>query len=83
LPCAAYLNGQYGVKDLFVGVPAVLGAGGVERIVELQLNSTEKAMLAKSVASVRDLVDVCKAMRKKAGPSAAKGKSKKAKARKG
>jgi len=83
LPCAAYLNGQYGVKDLFVGVPAVLGAGGVERIVELQLSKTEQSMLAKSVASVRDLVDVCKALRKKAGSSAAKGKSSKAKGRKG
>jgi malate dehydrogenase len=82
LPCAAYLNGQYGVKDLFVGVPAVLGAGGVERIVELQLNSAEKSMLAKSVASVRDLVDVCQTMRKKAGASAAMGKGAKAKGRK-
>ena len=66
LPCAAYLNGQYGVKDLFVGVPAVLGAGGVERIVELQLGKSEKAMLVKSVAAVRGLVEACKALRKNA-----------------
>ena len=60
LPCAAYLNGQYGVKDLYVGVPAVIGAGGVERIVELELNAEEKAMLDKSVASVQGLVEACK-----------------------
>ena len=41
LPCAAYLNGEYGVKDLYVGVPAVIGAKGVERIVEIQLNGAE------------------------------------------
>jgi malate dehydrogenase len=72
LPCAAYLNGQYGIKDLFVGVPAVLGAGGVERIVELQLTGAEKTMLNKSVAAVRDLVDACKAL----GKSGAAPKSK-------
>ena len=43
LPCAAYLNGEYGVKDLYVGVPAVIGAKGVERIVEIQLNGAERA----------------------------------------
>jgi len=66
LPCAAYLNGQYGVKDLYVGVPAVIGANGVERIVELELNRSEKTMLAKSVAAVGGLVGVCKGMMKKA-----------------
>lgn len=60
LPCAAYLSGQYGIKDLFVGVPVVIGAGGVERIVELQLNATEKKMLSKSAASVAGLVEACK-----------------------
>src|SRR3977135_1731139 len=60
LPCATWLNGEYGVKDLYVGVPAVIGAKGVERIVEIQLNSAERAMFEKSVASVEGLVDACK-----------------------
>jgi malate dehydrogenase len=55
-PCSAYLEGQYGQKGLFVGVPVVIGAGGVERIIELELNEEEKAMLAKSVDSVRKSV---------------------------
>jgi malate dehydrogenase len=60
LPCAAYLNGQYGVKDLYVGVPVVIGANGVEKIVEVALDADEKAMFAKSVASVQGLVEACK-----------------------
>jgi malate dehydrogenase len=60
LPCAAYLTGQYGVKDMYVGVPVVIGAGGVERVVEIALDEAEKAMFAKSVASVKTLVDACK-----------------------
>jgi malate dehydrogenase len=56
LPCSAYLDGQYGVKGLFVGVPVVIGAGGVERIVELELNDDEKAMLGKSIESVKKSV---------------------------
>jgi malate dehydrogenase len=60
LPCAAQLSGQYGVKDMYVGVPVVIGAGGVERIVEIALDDAEKAMFAKSVASVKTLVDACK-----------------------
>ncbi len=60
LPCAAYINGQYGEKDLYVGVPTVIGAGGVEKVVEIELNAEEKAMFDKSVASVRGLVDACK-----------------------
>jgi malate dehydrogenase len=71
LPCAAYLKGEYGVKDLYVGVPAVIGAGGIERVVELQLNAAEKKMLDKSVDSVRGLVEVCKKLAK-----ANKGKKK-------
>jgi malate dehydrogenase len=59
LPCAAYLNGEYGVKDLYVGVPVVLGAKGVERIVEVELNGAEKAMFEKSATAVRTLVDAC------------------------
>jgi malate dehydrogenase len=57
MPCAAYLNGEYGVKDLYVGVPVVIGAGGVERIVEIALNPTEKAAFDKSCASVQELID--------------------------
>ncbi len=56
LPCSALLEGQYGVKGLFVGVPVVIGAGGVEKVVELDLNDEEKAMLAKSVESVKKSV---------------------------
>ena len=48
LPCAAWLNGEYGVKDLYVGVPVVIGAKGVERIVEIELNGAERAMFEKS-----------------------------------
>jgi len=59
LPCAAYLNGEYGVKDLYVGVPVVLGAKGVERIVEIELNGAERAMFEKSSDAVRSLVDAC------------------------
>jgi malate dehydrogenase len=60
LPCAAHLTGQYGVKDMFVGVPIVIGANGVERIVEVEFSGDEKAMFEKSVASVQGLVDACK-----------------------
>ena len=59
LPCAAYLNGEFGVKDLYVGVPVVLGAKGVERIVEIELNGAERTMFDKSVEAVRGLVDAC------------------------
>jgi malate dehydrogenase len=60
LPCAAYLEGEYGVKGLFVGVPVKLGAGGIEKIYEIHLNDEEKAMLAKSTAAVQELIDVIK-----------------------
>ena len=60
LACAAYLDGEYGYKDLFIGVPVVIGGKGVEKIVELQLNDEEKAMLKKSAASVQAVVDVVK-----------------------
>jgi malate dehydrogenase len=60
LPCAAWLTGQYGVKDVYVGVPVVIGEKGVEKIVEIQLDATEKTMFDKSVAAVRGLVDVVK-----------------------
>src|SRR3984885_13052312 len=57
LPCAAQLNGEYGVKDLYVGVPVVLGAGGVEKIIELQLNPEEKAMFDASGTAGKGLMD--------------------------
>jgi malate dehydrogenase len=54
------LKGQYGVKDMYVGVPCVIGAGGVERIIEFDLNGDEKAMFEKSVGAVQGLIDACK-----------------------
>lgn len=60
LACAAYLDGEYGYKDLFMGVPAVLGGKGVEKIVEIPLTAEEKAMLDKSAKSVQGVVDVVK-----------------------
>jgi malate dehydrogenase len=60
LPCAAHLSGQYGLSDIYVGVPTIIGAGGIERIVEISLDKSEKAMFDKSVDSVRGLVDACK-----------------------
>jgi malate dehydrogenase len=66
LPCAAMLNGQYGVDGLYVGVPVVLGAGGVERIVEIELSASEKTDFDKSVAAVKELVAVTKGLMAKA-----------------
>jgi malate dehydrogenase len=60
LPCAAYLEGEYGIKDLFVGVPVKLGARGIEKIYEIKLNADEQAALKKSAASVQELIDVIK-----------------------
>jgi malate dehydrogenase len=57
LPCAAYLDGEYGVKGLFAGVPVVIGAGGVERVVEIQLTAAEKTAFDSSVGHVRELVE--------------------------
>ncbi len=66
LPCAALLNGEYGIRDLYVGVPVVIGAGGIERIVEIQLNPDEKAAFDKSCGAVRTLVDIARKMRAEA-----------------
>ena len=63
LPCAAQLNGEYGVNGLYVGVPVVLGANGVEKIVEVELDAEEKANFDKSVAAVVELVSAAKKMR--------------------
>jgi malate dehydrogenase len=57
LPAAAFLNGEYGYKDLYLGVPVVIGAGGVEKVVSIELSAEEKAMLDKSAAAVRELVE--------------------------
>ncbi len=62
LPCAALLNGEYGVRDLYVGVPVVIGAGGIERIVEIEMNAAEKAAFDKSCAAVRELVEAAKSL---------------------
>jgi malate dehydrogenase len=61
LPCSALLEGEYGIHGVFVGVPVKLGAGGIEKIYEIQLTEAEKALLAKSAAAVQELVDVLKA----------------------
>ncbi|MEO8798080.1 MAG: malate dehydrogenase, partial [Polyangiaceae bacterium] len=60
LPAAAYLDGEYGYKDFFMGVPVVIGGKGVEKIIELELSEEEKAMLKKSAESVQAVVAVCK-----------------------
>jgi malate dehydrogenase len=60
LPCAANLTGQYGVNDLYVGVPCVIGAGGVERIVEIELNSQARENFNVSVDAVKELLEACK-----------------------
>ncbi len=67
LPCAAWLTGQYGVRDLYVGVPVVIGAGGVERIVEISLDLAERAGFEKSVASVRQLCAVAGSLLRQEG----------------
>jgi malate dehydrogenase len=60
LPCAAHLNGHYGLKDIYVGVPVVIGAGGAEKVIEFPMDDAERAMFAKSVESVRGLIAACK-----------------------
>ena len=60
LPCAVYLNGEYGVKNIYAGVPVILGSSGVEKIIELELTSDEKASFKKSIQSVEDLFDAAK-----------------------
>ena len=60
LPCAVYLNGEYNTKDIYAGVPVILGSKGVEKIVELELTTEEKNNFEKSVESVRELFDAAK-----------------------
>ena len=70
LPCAAHLTGQFGVKNLYVGVPVVIGEGGVERVVEIKMNAAEKKQFDGSVGAVMGLLDACR----KIDPSLGKGK---------
>ncbi|MDB5734937.1 MAG: malate dehydrogenase [Alphaproteobacteria bacterium] len=65
LPCAVHVNGAYGITDLYVGLPAVIGEKGIERIVELDLTADEKAALAKSADAVRGLIEACKKLEPK------------------
>ncbi len=67
LPCAAHLKGEFGLKDLYVGVPCIIGAGGVEKVISLNLTPDENAMLQKSVDAVRGLIDACKKLEPKLG----------------
>jgi len=62
LPAAAYVSGEYGVTDLYVGVPVIIGAGGVEKIVEIKLDDEAKSNLTVSVDAVKELLVACKAI---------------------
>lgn len=62
LPCAAYVDGAYGLNGFYVGVPTVIGAGGIEKVVEISMNKDEQAMFDSSVNAVKGLVDACKAI---------------------
>ena len=60
LPCAAYLNGEYGIKDVYAGVPVIIGSKGVEKVIEIQLSKEEEENFKKSVQSVKDLYTAAK-----------------------
>jgi malate dehydrogenase len=60
LPCAAWVDGAYGLSGLYVGVPTVIGAGGIERVIDIKLVGDEQAMFDKSVKAVKGLVEACK-----------------------
>jgi malate dehydrogenase len=62
LPCAAWCSNEYGLKGMYVGVPTIIGANGIEKIVEIKMNKDESAMFAKSVEAVKGLVEACKAI---------------------
>jgi malate dehydrogenase len=62
LPCSCYLEGEYGLNDMYFGVPAVLGSKGVERIIELPLNDEEKELVQKSASAVQSTIDVVKTL---------------------
>ena len=82
LPCAAYLRGEYGINGLYVGVPCIIGARGVERVVEIKLTPDERAMFIQSVRAVRGLVRLTLRMMGKAKKAKAKAKTRKAEAKK-
>ena len=60
IPCAAYLNGEYGFKDIYAGVPVIIGSRGVEKIIEIDLSETEKKDFEKSIQSVKNLFEAAK-----------------------
>jgi malate dehydrogenase len=60
LPCAVYLNGEYGAKDIYAGVPVIIGSNGVEKVIELDLSADEKDNFEKSIKAVKDLFDAAK-----------------------
>jgi len=60
LPCAAHVDGPYGIKGIYVGVPVVIGANGIEKVIEIELDKAEKAMLDKSITAVNGLIEACK-----------------------
>ena len=60
MPCAAFLNGEYGVKNLYAGVPTIIGKNGVEKIIEINLTEDEKKNFKKSINSVQELFDAAK-----------------------
>ena len=62
IPVAAYLTGQYGLNDIYFGVPVILGAGGIEKIIELPLNEAEMVLLNKSAAAVRSTLETLKTL---------------------
>ena len=62
LPCAAYVDGAFGLKGMYVGVPTVIGAGGVEKVIDIKMTKDEQAMFDKSVDAVKGLVEACKAI---------------------
>jgi len=62
MPCASYLNGEYGIKGMYLGVPAVLGAGGVEKVIELELTDSESELFQKSSLAVKGVLDICKTL---------------------
>ena len=67
LPCAAQLNGEYGVNGVYVGVPTVIGAGGIERIIEIDLDRSERAMFEHSIEAVEGLIEACKGIQSALG----------------
>ena len=60
LPCAAYVQGAYGLDGMYVGVPTVIGAGGIEKVIAIDMNAEEQAMMQKSIDAVKGLVEACK-----------------------